>query len=35
MLLDCALVDPEPASQFVDGDAFGVALDQFFHSGWI
>jgi hypothetical protein len=34
VLLDCALVNLKAASEFVDGNAVGVTLDQLLHFGW-
>ena len=31
VLLDRALIDPEPASQLIDGNAVDIALDQLLH----
>jgi hypothetical protein len=35
MLLNSALINAEPVSQFVDGNAVGVSLDQLLHLGGI
>jgi hypothetical protein len=34
VLMDGALIDLQPPSQFVDGNAVGVTLDQLLHLGW-
>jgi len=33
MLLDSALINPEPASQFVDGNTICITSNQLFHPG--